>query len=261
MLDLESRVDLEEPEPPVRVEEEFGRRRVVQVRGACGPDRQVVQRRAFFGRQSGRRRFLDQLLVPALDRAVSLAQRHDRSARVAQQLDLDVTRRPDLAFQVDGTVAEGRPRLRRSRCQGGRQFDRGRDTTHATTTTTGRCLDEQRKPDGLRGREDRLHAIGPIDRDRVERPRHDRDAGRLRRPAGRQLVTQCLDRIGSRSDEDQPGVDRGARERRLLRQEPVAGMDRLGPGLQRGRDDRSTAEVTLPAGAGPRRTAASAIRT
>ena len=43
------------------------------------PDRQVVQRHARLARQARRRRLLDELLVPALDRAVALADRHDRA--------------------------------------------------------------------------------------------------------------------------------------------------------------------------------------
>ena len=43
VLDLEARIDLEEPEPSVRVEQELGGRGVVQVRGTRRLDREVVQ--------------------------------------------------------------------------------------------------------------------------------------------------------------------------------------------------------------------------
>ena len=231
VLDLESGVDLEEPETAIGVEEEFGRRRVVQVRRACRPDRQVVQRRALVGGEPGCRRFLDQLLVPALDRTVPLPQRHDRAAGVAEQLDLDVARRTDLALQVDRPVAECRRRLRRTGGQRRRQLGRSRNATHPATPTPGRRLHEQGEPDRLRGRDDRVDAIGSIDGDRVERPRDHRHAGGLRRPPRSQLVAKCLDRIGSRSDEDEPGVDHRPREAGPLRQEAVAGVDRLRTGL------------------------------
>ena len=58
---------------------------------------------------------LDQLLVTSLGGAVPLAQSDDLPGRVAEKLDLDVTRGNDLALQVDGAVAEGGRGLPRAR--------------------------------------------------------------------------------------------------------------------------------------------------
>src|SRR5881397_315175 len=95
MLDLESRVDLEEPEPPILVEEELRGRRVVQ---ACGPRRthgHGVEIGPLLRAEARGRRLLDELLVPALDRAVALAERHDRAIGITEQLDLDMAGRSD----------------------------------------------------------------------------------------------------------------------------------------------------------------------
>ena len=122
VLDLEPGVDLEEVEGPVGVPQELGGRRVPETAGRRHPDRQVVQVTPLGRRQPGRRRLLDELLVASLERAVALPDRDDRARRVAEQLDLDVTRRTDLALQVDRTVAERRRRLGRSGGQRGGQL-------------------------------------------------------------------------------------------------------------------------------------------
>ena len=53
------------------------------------------------------RRFLDDLLVAALDRAFALAQMDDMAVLVAQHLDLDVARIGDEFLDEDAVVAEG----------------------------------------------------------------------------------------------------------------------------------------------------------
>ena len=108
VLHLEPGVDLEEPEPAVGIEQELCRCRVRKPGDGRGADGQGVDRLALLRGQSGCGRFLDQLLVATLDRAVALADGDDGASVIAQQLDLDVTRGADLTFEVDGTVAEGR---------------------------------------------------------------------------------------------------------------------------------------------------------
>ncbi len=122
VLDLEPGVDLEEVEGPGVVSEELGRRRVLKPTGRRQPDGEVVEVAPFGRRQTRCRRFLDELLVASLGRAVALADGDDGPRRVAQELDLDVPRRPDLALQEDRPVAERRRGLGRSRGQRGRQI-------------------------------------------------------------------------------------------------------------------------------------------
>jgi hypothetical protein len=59
------------------------------------------------------------------------------------------------------------------------------------------------------------------------------------------LVAHRANRRWRRADPDQAGVEHGLGERGALSQEPVAGVDRLRPALQRGRDDRFDVEVGL----------------
>ena len=69
--------------------------------------------------------------------------------------------------------------------------------------------------------------------------RHDADPGRGREPLGLELVAHQADGAGRRPDEDDPfGLERLG-EGRVLGQEAVARMDRLGAGPARRVDDRS----------------------
>ena len=69
--------------------------------------------RARLGRERGRGRLLEQLLVAALDGAVALAQVHAVAVLVGQHLELDVPRVLHVPLQVHLAVAERRLRLLR----------------------------------------------------------------------------------------------------------------------------------------------------
>ena len=62
---------------------------------------------------TGDGRFLEHLLVAALDRAVALADVDGVAVAVAEHLEFDVARVGEIFFEVDGVVAERRARLRR----------------------------------------------------------------------------------------------------------------------------------------------------
>ena len=100
MLDLESRVDLEEIELAV-AEDELNRSRVDVAGGARGPDGGFAHRRPDLWRDCGRGRLFHDLLMAALDRAFALAQVHSVAVAVADDLDLDVARLANVALQVD----------------------------------------------------------------------------------------------------------------------------------------------------------------
>ena len=79
---------------------------------------------------------------------------------------------------------------------------------------------------------------GVVDR----RGRHTRFDRRLLR---RHLVAEQGDLIGGRPDPDQPGVDHGPCERRVLGEEAVAGVDRVASGVERGLEHSVPTEVRL----------------
>ena len=75
--------------------------------GAADLERRLAQGRAALLVEIGRRRALDDLLVPALDRAVALEQVDEVAVGVAQELDLDVPRPADQLLEIDLVLAEG----------------------------------------------------------------------------------------------------------------------------------------------------------
>ncbi len=58
-------------------------------------------------RDEGRGRFLEQLLVAALDGAIALADMDDLAVAVGQDLEFDVVRILDQLFEIERAVVEG----------------------------------------------------------------------------------------------------------------------------------------------------------
>src|SRR5213078_3739492 len=102
---------LDEVVRAVRREQELERSRVeVADRTACARyiglhrvSRRLVER--------GRRRLLDQLLMAPLNGALPFAERQHAAVRVAQHLDLDVSRGRDELLEIDAAVPEGGERF------------------------------------------------------------------------------------------------------------------------------------------------------
>ena len=108
VLHLDAGVHLHEVEAAVAVEQELDGAR----RSRSRPPRRAPPPRlpifcAQLRGQGGRRGLLDQLLVPALDRALALAQVDHLAVLVAEDLELDVPRLDEVLLQVDRAVAEG----------------------------------------------------------------------------------------------------------------------------------------------------------
>ncbi len=77
-------------------------------------------------------------------------------------------------------------------------------------------------------RDDRLDAVRPIDRGGIQGPGHGLHADRPSGPPGMQLVTERIDRVRGRTDEDDTSILDRAGEGGPFGKEPVSGMDRLG---------------------------------
>ncbi|MGY2936650.1 hypothetical protein ACVWZ6_006252 [Bradyrhizobium sp. GM6.1] len=106
MLDLEARVHLQEVEALVLPRDELdGAGGVVIHRlGEC--DRLLAHLAAGGFVEQRRRRFLDDLLVAALDRAFALAEIDHVAVLVAEQLDLDMAGIYDKLLDEDPVVTE-----------------------------------------------------------------------------------------------------------------------------------------------------------
>ena len=109
VLDLDARVHLHEAQVAVVVEQELHR-----ARRPCSPPtarrctaRSPMSLPLLVG-EVDRGRLLDQLLVAALHRAVALEEVDAVAVAVADELDLGVARRLEVALDVDGAVLEDR---------------------------------------------------------------------------------------------------------------------------------------------------------
>ena len=106
MLDLQPRVHLEEVEALVLAGDEFDRAGGIVVHGFGQRDRLLAHLAAGGLVEQRRRRFLDHLLVAALDRTFALAEIDHVAMLVAQHLDLDVAGIDDEFLDEDAVVAE-----------------------------------------------------------------------------------------------------------------------------------------------------------
>ena len=112
MLDLQPGVHLQEIEAAVLAGDELHRAGAVVADRLRERDRLLAHFGARLGVEQRARRFLDDFLVAALDRALALAEIDDVAVLVAQHLDFDVARIGDEFLDEDAIVAETRFRLR-----------------------------------------------------------------------------------------------------------------------------------------------------
>ena len=229
----------------VGLDEELPRAQAAVARGAghahggvgeCAAD-PVVERR--------RRGDLDQLLVPALDAAVAVAEAEHRPVVVTGDLHLDVPGALDEPLDVDVAVAERRRRLRAGALDGlGHLVDAAHDA-HPAAAAAGDRLDDHRRPGRQRGEElfRRRHV------DRRGDARHDRHRALDGEGAGPDLVTEQRQRLGGRADEGQTGVGAQPGEPGVLRQEPVARVHGVAAAVTGDGNDLLGVEVRTRTGA------------
>ena len=149
------------------------------------------------------------------------------AVRVGQHLDLDVARVGQVALEVDGRVAEELLALAGGALERVLQLVLAERDAEALAAAAAGRLDRDRIADRVR----RSASRRVLDRsDRLGRAGHDRHAGRRHHLAGAGLGAHRLDRRGGRADERDPALLERGGERRVLGEEAVAGMDRLGAG-------------------------------
>ena len=119
---------------------------------------------------------------------------------------------------------------------------------HAAAAAAERRLDRDRQPVLLR---ERHHLVGVLDR--VGRAGHQRRLRACGDVPGGDLVAEVADRLRARADPDQTRVDDGLGEVGVLRQEAVAGVDRVRPGLRGGVEKLAEVQVRLRRRLAPQR--------
>ena len=191
----------------------------------------------------GGRGLLDQLLVTALGRAVTGAQRHAVAMGIGEHLHLDVARPRQVTLQVGLGPAErlvglALGRLERGGCLVGRV-----DDPHAPPTSAVGGLDGDRPAVPAAEGDDLVGGDGDLGR-----AGHHLHVGPLRRQPGADLVTHDLDGVGRRADEGDAGRGDCPGEGGVLGQEAVAGVDAIGPRASDDIEDLVDVEVGLARG-------------
>ena len=238
VLHLEPRVHLEKIEPALGVEQELDRpganvfhgSRRRDCRLSHSPAQRRVERRA--------RSLLDDLLVPPLDAAFALEEMDRVAVPVREDLELDVPGSSEELLQVNPVVSErgrGDPTPLR---ESARQLRRGLDPRHALAAPARGRLDQDRKPDLLRGAGERLVVAGVFIRSGDDR--HPRRAHAGARP---KLVRHLFDRGRRRADPREASLFDGAPELRALGEETVPRMNGVRPGCARGLQDPRDRQV------------------
>ena len=180
---------------------------------------------------------LDDLLVPALHRAVALVEVDGLARGIREDLHLDVPRPDDGLLEEDTAVAERGGGFTRRLRDGGRQLAGGLDAPHAAAAAAGDGLHEDREADLVRLGDERVDVVG------CRRGAQHGDARRDGVLLGGDLVARHLEHPRGRADEGD-AVLRGARgELRILGEKAVARVDGVGAGGQRDADDLVDVEV------------------
>src|SRR5262249_6816714 len=141
VLDLEPRIHLEEVEVLLRIDDELDGARGLVADGGRKRYRLPSHGSARLVVEEGARRFLDDLLVPALDRAFALAQVDDVAVPVGEDLDLDMPRVFDELLDEYAVVGEARPRLARRRAEALAHLAVVAGDAHALAAAASRRLD------------------------------------------------------------------------------------------------------------------------
>ena len=225
VLDLQAGVHLQEVELAggvVEQELDGAGPRVADLAGQG--HRGLVQPRAGGVVDGGRGRLLQHLLVPALGRAVALAEMQHGAVRVGHHLHLDVAPGLDVLLHEHGVVAERRPRLALRRGHRLVHLRGGAHDAHALAAATRRGLDQHRERGVVTGR-------------------HDGDAGGHRHLPGGVLAPHQLHHLGPRTRQRDAGLGQRPRERRALGEEAVAGVDDVGTGGESSAHDGVDVEV------------------
>ncbi len=171
--------------------------------------------------------------MTTLDRAFTLTDRPHGAVLIGEHLHLDVMAGGQIALAENRRIAERGLRLALGGGDFAWQIGQFPHHPHTAAATTGRRFHQHWQLIGRHGR-------------RVELGEY-RDAGRGHHLLGLDLGAHGPHRIDRRADPGQPGFEHRGREIRVFRQEPVAGMDRVGAGGLGGRDDLGGVEVAVVA--------------
>ena len=242
VLDLDARIDLDEIElAGVGIHQELDRAGAGIVRGMGDGDGVAGELLPLGVVEIGRGRALDDLLVAALDGAVALEEVDDGAVLVGEDLHLDVAGALDQLLEIDLVAAEGGLGLAPGGVDVVEEARLVADDPHAAAAAAPRRLEHQRIAD-LAG------DAWPPRRARAAAARSP--ASPARRPRRRDCAPATLSPSRRMVSGDgpmkvMPGGGAGLGEVRVLGQEAVAGMDRVGLRLAGDADDLGDRQIGL----------------
>ena len=165
---------------------------------------------------------------------------HGVAMRIGEDLHFDVARPLQIALDQHAVVAEGGGCFLPRRVQRGGEIGSVGHDPHAAAAAAGDRLDHHREADARRLVSEKIRLL-PLTmiagQQRHVGLRHQRLGGGLR--------SHGTHRRWRRPDEDDAGGGAGFGEGRILRQEAVAGMDRLGARGLCGVDDTGDVQVAV----------------
>ena len=158
--------------------------------------------------KAGGRRFLDDLLVAPLHRAITTAQPQRIAVMVGQHLDFNMARMHQEFLQIDIAVAECTACLLLRQRERVGKVRRHMDHAHATPAAAAGRLDDHRVADTVCERPQHIRLL----RQRPVRAGDAWHTGRPHGPLSSDLVAHDADRRGLWSDEGQAGsLDAGSK--------------------------------------------------
>ena len=242
VLDLEAGVHLHEEElvRTVRGHDELDCARTPVVDGLRGVDGGLPDAGAGGLVEQRTGRLLDDLLVAALQRALALPQVDDVPVLIGEHLHLDVARGEHQPLEEEGVVAEAACGLASGRGERLGQVCRVVDLAHPLAAAACGRLHEDGEAHLTRAG-DELFVREPGFRDSGNQRHATRGDGLLRGD----LVTHDVDRCGGGAEEDDALLLETAGECRILGEEAVSRVDRLGACRPDSRDDPLDVEVGL----------------
>jgi hypothetical protein len=195
---------------------------------------------ALLGRDLQGWSLFDELLVPALNGALALAQRHHVAVLISQHLELDVPRPLDELLHVKRAVAEGVRGLRRCLLE-----ERGKlllvaADAHTASAAARNGLEDDRILHGLRPVERCLLAL-----DHAVGTGQNRHLGLLHRLPCRGLLAHHARHFRRRPDELDVARAADLGEVGVLAQQPVTRMNGVRARNLGGRDHRRNVEIAV----------------
>src|SRR3990172_6593788 len=143
MFNMKTCVNLQKVEFPLLVHKKLDGPGIQVVYGARRLASHISHLLAQFGVKEGRRRFLEQFLVAALQGALTLTEVNHSAMAVGQDLELDVTGVQQQLLEIDVSVAKGRLGLTTGGVQKTGQVLRSLDFAHPFPAPACGCLDQE----------------------------------------------------------------------------------------------------------------------